>query len=190
MGLIDRPEFQKALPVLEKIENDGYQAYFVGGCIRDAMLHLPINDVDIATSAYPEEIQKIFPKHFDVGLQHGTVMAWYKGETYEITTFRTESDYQDYRRPDRVTFVRDLKEDLLRRDFTINAMAMDKDGEVKDYFHGQEDLQKGIIRAVGDPSERFHEDALRMMRAVRFASQLDFQIEECTLKAIKDSAPS
>lgn len=186
--IIDNKEFQKALPVLKKIESFGYQAYFVGGCIRDALLGLTSHDVDIATSAFPEEIQAIFPKHFDVGLEHGTVMAYFNGDTYEITTFRTESEYEDYRRPKEVTFVRSLEEDLLRRDFTINAMAMDTEGQLIDYFQGQEDLKAGRLRAVGKAHDRFQEDALRMMRAVRFASQLGFELETDTAQAIKDSA--
>lgn len=181
--------FIKALPVLEKLEQAGFEAYFVGGSIRDALLGLPIHDVDIATSAYPQEVQGLFPKHFDVGLQHGTVMAWVAGETYEITTFRSESTYQDYRRPDSVTFVKSLKEDLLRRDFTINALAMDRKGGIIDYFSGQEDLEAGLIRCVGLADERLHEDALRMMRAVRFSSQLGFNIETATAKALAFNAP-
>lgn len=186
---IEAEEFKQALPVLQAIEAEGYRAYFVGGCIRDVLLHLPIHDVDIATSAYPSEVQHIFPKHFDVGIEHGTVMVCFEGETYEITTFRTEADYEDFRRPSEVTFVRSLSEDLLRRDFTINAMAMGADGQIVDYFQGKEDLQAKRLRAVGVPKERFHEDALRMMRAVRFASQLDFHIEEQTKSAIKSCAP-
>ncbi|WP_195853012.1 CCA tRNA nucleotidyltransferase [Aerococcus sanguinicola] len=187
--MIQDPVFQQALPVLKALEAAGYEAYFVGGAIRDALLGLPIHDVDIATSAYPQEVQDVFPKHFDVGLEHGTVMAWYEGETYEITTFRTESGYQDYRRPDKVEFVQSLEEDLLRRDFTMNALAMASDGQIIDYFNGQEAIKEGRIEAVGVAHERFHEDALRMMRAVRFASQLDFEIAEETSRALKTNAP-
>ncbi|MDK6804612.1 CCA tRNA nucleotidyltransferase [Aerococcus sp. UMB7834] len=187
--MIQDPVFQQALPVLKALEAAGYEAYFVGGAIRDALLGLPIHDVDIATSAYPQEVQEVFPKHFDVGLEHGTVMAWYEGETYEITTFRTESGYQDYRRPDKVEFVQSLQEDLLRRDFTMNALAMASDGRIIDYFEGQEAIKEGRIEAVGVANERFHEDALRMMRAVRFASQLDFDIAEETSQALKTNAP-
>lgn len=182
--LVTQPAFQRALSVLERLQAAGFEAYFVGGSIRDALLGQTIHDVDIATAAYPSEVQAIFPKHFDVGLEHGTVMALVGGETYEITTFRTESAYQDYRRPDHVTFVRHLEADLLRRDFTINALAMNASGEVFDYFTGLADLKAKTIRAVGEAKERFHEDALRMMRAVRFASQLDFQIETKTEQAI------
>ncbi|MDO4681031.1 MAG: CCA tRNA nucleotidyltransferase [Aerococcus sp.] len=187
--LMEQPAFREAKPILDRLTAAGFEAYFVGGSIRDALLGQVINDVDIATSAYPSEVQAIFPKHFDVGLEHGTVMALVDGETYEITTFRTESTYQDYRRPDHVTFVRQLADDLLRRDFTINALAMDATGTVYDYFTGLEDLKAKTIRAVGTATERFHEDALRMMRAVRFASQLDFAIDPDTTAALQSNAP-
>lgn len=187
LDLISLPEsFQKAAKVIEKIEAAGYEAYFVGGCVRDVLLDRPIHDIDIATSAFPMEMKEIFPKTIDVGIEHGTVLALVEGEQYEITTFRTESTYQDYRRPDSVTFVRSLEEDLKRRDFTMNALAMTKDGKIIDLFDGYQDIQQKIVRAVGEPSERFHEDALRMMRALRFSSQLDFMIEEDTFKAIAE----
>lgn len=178
------PLFTKALPIIEKIEAAGYEAYFVGGCVRDVLLNKKINDVDIATSAFPAEVKAIFPKTVDVGIEHGTVMVLKNGETYEVTTFRTESTYQDFRRPDQVVFVRSLEEDLKRRDFTVNALAMTPAGEVIDYFGGVNDLKKGLIKAVGLPKERFFEDALRMMRGVRFVSQLDFKIDLETKKAI------
>jgi len=181
-------EFTKAAPIIHTLNEAGYEAYFVGGAVRDLLLDLPIHDVDIATSAYPDEVQDLFPRHFDVGLDHGTIMVWFEGETYEITTFRTESTYQDYRRPDKVTFVQNLEEDLLRRDFTINALAMNPDHKIVDYFHGQKDLAEKVIRAVGNPHDRFNEDGLRMMRGVRFASQLDFHIEPETLVAIAENA--
>ncbi|MBB1099538.1 CCA tRNA nucleotidyltransferase [Limosilactobacillus sp. WF-MT5-A] len=181
--------FEPARPVLQKIEDAGYEAYFVGGCVRDTILHDEIHDIDIATSAYPSEIKTIFNHTVDTGIEHGTVMILDHGTGYETTTFRTESGYQDYRRPDKVTFVRSLSEDLQRRDFTINALALREDGEVIDLFNGLEDLQKHLIKAVGNPNERFHEDALRMMRAVRFASKLDFVIDTATLKGIKENAP-
>lgn len=182
-------EFTKAENVLREIQAHGFEAYFVGGSVRDALLGQPIHDVDIATSAYPEEIKEIFHRTVDVGIDHGTVLVLIGEEQYEITTFRTESTYQDFRRPDEVTFVRSLKEDLKRRDFTINALAMDVDGEIIDLFDGINDLEKQIIQAVGNPKERFNEDALRMMRGLRFASQLDFTIESNTLLAIKEFRP-
>lgn len=182
-------KFQEALPILDIFEKNGFEAYFVGGSVRDALLGKPINDIDIATSAFPEEVKSIFKKTIDVGIQHGTVVVLFHNEPYEVTTFRTESGYQDYRRPDEVTFVRSLEEDLKRRDFTINAFAMDQKGVIKDFFQGLTDLDDKVIRAVGDPFERFSEDALRIMRAIRFQSQLNFEIEKETFQAIVESAP-
>lgn len=185
-------EFKQALPVLEKIIEHGYEAYFVGGSVRDVLLGREIHDVDIATSAYPEEIKAIFPYTIDVGIEHGTVLVLAgktEAEHYEVTTFRTESQYTDYRRPDHVDFVRDLSEDLKRRDFTINAFACGIDGEIVDCFDGLMDLKESRIRAVGKAQERFNEDALRIMRAVRFAASLDFTIEEETFVAMKSHAP-
>ncbi|GHV97575.1 CCA-adding enzyme [Lactobacillus nasalidis] len=176
--------FTAAMPVLEKLEAAGYEAYFVGGCVRDLLIKRPIHDVDIATSAYPEEVKQTFAKSIDTGIQHGTVTVLYGGGSYEITTFRTESGYQDFRRPDKVTFVQNLDEDLKRRDFTINALAMNRQGEIVDLFDGLGDLDRHLIKAVGNAEERFHEDALRMMRAVRFMSQLSFQLEGKTRQAI------
>ena len=180
------PIFTAAFPVLKQLEQAGYEAYFVGGAVRDLILKRPIHDIDIATSAYPEEVKQIFPKTIDTGIKHGTVTVLNDGASYEITTFRTESGYQDFRRPDHVTFVQNLAEDLKRRDFTINALAMNRTGEVIDLFNGLGDLQKHLIKAVGDPMKRFHEDALRMMRAVRFMSQLNFELESQTKEAVSD----
>ncbi|MEK2461485.1 CCA tRNA nucleotidyltransferase [Lactobacillus gasseri] len=188
MKITNLPEvFTAALPVLKRINEAGYEAYFVGGSVRDLLLNRHIHDVDIATSAYPMEIKQIFKKTIDTGIKHGTVTVLYEGESYEITTFRTESGYQDFRRPDHVTFVQNLSEDLKRRDFTINALAMDVDGNVIDHFDGLGDLDKHLIRAVGKAENRFHEDALRMMRAVRFMSQLQFTLEPETEQAISDN---
>lgn len=186
---LSQAEFHEALPILRTIEAAGYEAYFVGGSVRDALLGLPIHDVDIASSAYPAEIKQLFHRTVDTGIQHGTVMILDHGHGYEVTTFRTESGYQDFRRPDHVTFVRSLREDLKRRDFTINALAVNQDGTVIDLFDGLTDLTRKQLRAVGDPHERFHEDALRMMRAVRFESQLGFTVEPATQAAIKANAP-
>ncbi|WEV39404.1 CCA tRNA nucleotidyltransferase [Lactobacillus sp. ESL0680] len=179
--------FTAALPVLKTLEEAGFEAYFVGGSVRDLLLGRHIHDIDIATSAYPEEVKELFNRSIDTGIKHGTVTVLYDGESYEITTFRTESGYQDYRRPDHVTFVQNLSEDLKRRDFTINALAMNTNGEIIDLFDGLGDLQKHVIRAVGDPEKRFNEDALRMMRAVRFMSQLQFNLETKTEQAVKDN---
>ncbi|WP_294756156.1 CCA tRNA nucleotidyltransferase [uncultured Lactobacillus sp.] len=178
--------FTAAFPVLQQLEQANYEAYFVGGSVRDLLLKRPIHDIDIATSAYPEEVKQLFPKTIDTGIKHGTVTVLHGGSSYEITTFRTESGYQDFRRPDHVTFVQNLAEDLKRRDFTINALAMNRKGEIIDLFNGIGDLQKHLIKAVGDPMKRFHEDALRMMRAVRFMSQLCFDLEPQTEKAVMD----
>ncbi|WP_406686850.1 CCA tRNA nucleotidyltransferase [Rossellomorea vietnamensis] len=178
--------FQQAVPVLKKLEKAGFEAYFVGGSVRDYLLGRTINDVDIATSAYPEEVKAVFRKTVDIGIEHGTVLVLEEGREYEITTFRTESSYTDYRRPDKVEFIRSLDGDLKRRDFTMNSMAMDGDGTIIDPYHGREDIQNGLIRTVGSPEMRFTEDALRMMRAVRFVSQLGFNLESTTLISLSD----
>ena len=185
MRLTQMPsEFQKALPVLEKIKEAGFEAYFVGGSVRDALLNRPIHDVDIATSSYPEETKQIFSRTADIGIEHGTVLVLDGDEEYEVTTFRTEDVYVDYRRPSAVSFVRSLEEDLKRRDFTINALAIGIDDQLMDFFDGIGDLERQCIRCVGDAKERFNEDALRMFRAVRFVGQLGFQVEEETKHAI------
>lgn len=181
--------FQTALPVLSTIESHGYEAYFVGGCVRDTLLNLPIHDIDIASNATPDEIQSIFKHTFDVGKEHGTIVVLYQDVPYEVTTFRTEGAYSDFRRPDEVQFVRNLEEDTLRRDFTINALAFDHYGKLYDYHQGLPDLKAKLIRAVGQASERFNEDALRMLRAIRFASQLGFEIEYDTFLALQQLAP-
>lgn len=176
--------FLKALPILDQIEQAGFEAYFVGGSVRDYLLNRSIHDIDIATSATPDEIKGIFHKTVDVGIAHGTVIVLFHGEPYEVTTFRSESEYNDFRRPNEVTFIRSLEEDLKRRDFTMNAIAMDKSGQMIDHFHGQADIQNKVIKTVGKAEERFREDALRMMRAVRFMSQLSFQVDQSTLLAL------
>ncbi|WP_342581267.1 CCA tRNA nucleotidyltransferase [Ureibacillus sp. FSL W7-1570] len=181
-------DWEVALRVIDKIEKAGYEAVIVGGAVRDHLLARKIHDVDVATNALPMEIKNIFRNTVDVGIQHGTVIVLDEGSPIEVTTYRTDGTYTDFRRPEEVTFVRDLPKDLERRDFTINAMAYTKDGEIIDLFGGKEDLNNGIIRAVGDANSRFREDALRMLRAVRFAAQLGFSIEESTMNAIqKDS---
>nr|MWN20976.1 CCA tRNA nucleotidyltransferase [Leuconostoc lactis] len=183
-------EFVAAQPVLQRLEAAGFEAYFVGGAVRDMLLQKPIHDVDIASAAFPEEVKKQFDKTVDTGIQHGTVMVLDHGLGYEITTFRTESTYTDFRRPDTVTFVRSLSEDLQRRDFTINALAMTYDGEIVDLFEGLADLSAGVIRAVGEAEVRFTEDALRMMRALRFSAQLGFQIAPDTRAALQRLVPN
>ena len=183
-----RPVFKQATPILTEIEKAGFEAYFVGGCVRDHLIGREISDIDIATSATPHEIKKIFPKTIDVGIEHGTVIVNWNKETYELTTFRTDGEYTDFRRPSEVTFIRNLHEDLKRRDFTMNSIAMDKDGTLIDPFQGKQAIQNKMIETVGAASERFHEDALRMMRAVRFVSQLQFSIEPTTYHALKEHA--
>jgi tRNA nucleotidyltransferase (CCA-adding enzyme) len=178
--------FLAAVPVLEKLESAGFEAYFVGGSVRDYLLHKEINDVDIATSATPEEVKQIFDKTVDIGIEHGTLLVLYQNYSYEITTFRNEAEYEDFRRPKEVTFIRSLTEDLQRRDFTMNAIAMNKDGNLIDPFQGQLSIRNQVIQTVGKAADRFQEDALRMMRAVRFVSQLSFTIEEETLNALKN----
>lgn len=182
-------EFQEALPILEKLKAAGYEAYFVGGSVRDAILGRPIHDVDIATSAYPEETKKVFSRTIDVGIEHGTVLVLSGEQEYEITTFRTEDIYVDFRRPSQVSFVRSLEEDLKRRDFTVNAFALDNQANIIDLFAGLKDLNDKVLRAVGIAQERFNEDALRIMRGFRFAASLDFDIEESTFQAMKETAP-
>jgi len=179
--------FQDAAPILQKIEAAGFEAYFVGGSVRDYLLGKKINDIDIATSAKPEEIKKIFGHTIDVGIQHGTVMVIVDGKSYEITTFRTESSYVDFRRPSEVAFIRELREDLKRRDFTMNAMAMDAKGNIIDYFAGREAIKQQKIKTVGNAHERFQEDALRIMRAVRFVSTLGFALEKSTHSSIREN---
>ncbi|KQL42235.1 hypothetical protein AN960_03070 [Bacillus sp. FJAT-25509] len=179
--------FDKAKPILDKLIKNGYEAYFVGGCVRDKLLNRTIGDIDIATSALPEEVMSIFPKTVPTGLQHGTVLVIQNSEPYEITTFRTESTYHDYRRPSEVTFVKSIEEDLKRRDFTMNAIAMTIENEIIDPFNGTIDLYDGLIRCVGEAKERFQEDALRMLRGIRFVSQLDFRLHDETFNAIKSN---
>lgn len=173
------------------LEKAGYKSYLVGGCLRDSLLNKESHDVDICTQALPDEILEVFKdyKTIDIGKKFGTIKVIYGDFEYEITTMRKESSYNDKRHPDKVDFTKDIVEDLKRRDFTINAMAKRKD-EIIDPFDGQADLKKKIIRAVGDPVARINEDLLRSLRAVRFATSLDFQIEENFKKAIKNKASS
>lgn len=177
--------FDEAKPILERLHQSGFEAYFVGGAVRDFLLGREIGDIDIATSAKPEDIKNLFHKTIDVGAEHGTIIVIHQGEQYEVTTYRMESDYEDFRRPKSVQFITSLKEDLRRRDFTINAMAMDVNGKVFDYFHGKVHMEQKLIHTVDSPSERFTEDALRMLRALRFVSQLNFTISSETKEAIK-----
>ncbi|BBH20958.1 CCA-adding enzyme [Paenibacillus baekrokdamisoli] len=174
-----------ALPVLQKLESQGYEAVFVGGCVRDTIMGRTLHDVDIATSATPEQVIASFPRTIPTGLQHGTITVIHGAETYEVTTYRTETAYEQFRRPAQVQFVTEHEADLLRRDFTINAMAMRADGTVVDPFGGMQDLQDRIIRCVGDADARLQEDALRMVRAIRFASEFNMRIAPQTWRALK-----
>ncbi|MFH0347486.1 CCA tRNA nucleotidyltransferase [Bacillus vallismortis] len=176
--------FIKALPVLRTLIEAGHQAYFVGGSVRDSYMKRTIGDVDIATDAAPDQVERLFQRTVDVGKEHGTIIVLWEDETYEVTTFRTESEYEDYRRPSEVNFITSLEEDLKRRDLTINAMAMTAEGQVLDYFGGKKDIDQKLIRTVGRPKDRFQEDALRMLRAVRFMSQLGFTLSLETEEAI------
>ncbi|WP_404814316.1 CCA tRNA nucleotidyltransferase [Clostridium tagluense] len=171
--------------ILDTLTSNGYEAYIVGGSVRDFIngILLP-KDYDIATNALPEDVIKLFDKTVPTGIKHGTVTVMISGEAFEVTTYRIDGEYLDNRRPEGVIFVSNLKQDLSRRDFTINAMAFNEQQGVIDYFGGIEDLNNKTIRAVGEPNKRFQEDALRMLRAIRFAARLGFQIEEKTLKAI------
>lgn len=176
--------------ILETLQGAGFEAYIVGGCVRDALLGREPHDWDITTSALPHEVKELFPRTIDTGLQHGTVTVMCGRTGYEVTTFRVDGVYEDGRHPKEVTFTPSLAEDLKRRDFTINAMAYDGKGGLIDLFGGQQDLADGIIRAVGDPLQRFSEDALRIMRAIRFSAQLGYEIDGATLEAASALAPN
>ncbi|WP_434750581.1 CCA tRNA nucleotidyltransferase [Paenibacillus amylolyticus] len=170
--------------VLHRLNEHGFEAYWVGGCVRDEMLGRAVDDMDITTSASPEQVMALFDDCIPTGLQHGTVTVRSGGYYFEVTTFRTESEYQDNRRPAAVQFVQDIKEDLQRRDFTMNALAMDVNGVIVDPFGGQKDIKQGLVRCVGLAVERFGEDALRMLRCVRFASVFDFRIAHHTWRGL------
>ena len=175
--------------LLRRLAEAGYAAYFVGGCVRDALLGRPVKDIDIATAARPETVMALFPQAIPTGLQHGTVTVPLGEWKYEVTTFRAESDYSDGRHPDAVSFLDDVEGDLERRDFTVNAMAVDADGRLVDPFGGRRDLEAKVLRAVGDPEARFGEDALRMLRFVRFAAEYGFAADEATWTQAKLGAP-
>jgi poly(A) polymerase len=179
-----------AIEIVRKLRRAGYEALFAGGCVRDMLMGNEPADYDIATSAAPEEVMKLFRRTVAVGAQFGVVLILFRGKQYEVATFRSDEGYVDGRRPQRVTYT-DAREDALRRDFTINALFYDPlRDEVIDYVEGRLDIEKKVIRTVGDPFERFEEDKLRMVRAVRFAARLDFDIEESTLEAIKKFSPN
>lgn len=176
--------------IIDNIRSHGYEAFIVGGCVRDAVLGRIPGDWDITTSAKPEQVKEIFGKTVDTGLKHGTVTIIKHGSGYEVTTYRIDGEYLDGRHPETVEFTPDLREDLKRRDFTINAMAYSHETGIVDEFEGMEDLKRRVVRCVGCAKDRFTEDALRILRAVRFAAQLDFVIEDETYKAIAEIAPN
>ncbi|AOZ94560.1 hypothetical protein PNBC_10695 [Paenibacillus crassostreae] len=170
--------------ILQTLHAHGFEAYWVGGCVRDELMGRAVHDMDLTTSAHPEEIIRLFEHTIPTGIQHGTITVMMEGQPFEVTTYRVEGTYIDHRRPDEVTFVKDIKEDLQRRDFTMNAIARDLDGTYIDPFDGLMDTRRGKIRCVGNPLERFDEDALRMVRCVRFASVFGYSIAKNTWKGL------
>lgn len=176
--------------IINTLEEAGYEAYAVGGCVRDSILGREPDDWDITTSAKPEEIKRLFPRTVDTGIKHGTVTVLLGGEGFEVTTYRIDGTYEDGRHPTEVTFTANLKEDLRRRDFTINAMAYNDRSGLVDLYGGLADMENRVIRCVGDAGERFDEDALRMLRAVRFSAQLGYRIDEATGEAVRALAPN
>lgn len=186
MKIINVPE--DVSEILKLIHDSGEEAYVVGGCVRDSLLGVEPHDWDITTSATPEQVKALFKRTVDTGLSHGTITVLINNEGYEVTTYRVDGKYEDFRRPKAVTFTRSLSEDLLRRDFTINAMAYNHQEGIIDLYNGKDDLEKQMIRCVGTPIDRFNEDALRMLRAIRFSAKLGFTIEAGTYAAIRELA--
>lgn len=176
--------------IIKTLMAAGYEAYAVGGCVRDSVMERSPNDWDITTSAKPAEVKRLFSRTIDTGIKHGTVTIMLDREGFEVTTYRIDGIYEDGRHPREVTFTASLEEDLKRRDFTINAMAYNEETGLVDIFGGMQDIEQGVIRCVGDAEERFTEDALRMLRAVRFSAQLGYRIEEATKSAIRKLAPN
>lgn len=179
---------EEVVEIISTLNENGYEGYIVGGCVRDLLMDRVPQDWDLTTSAKPEDVKKLFKKTYDTGIAHGTVTVILNNKHFEITTYRIEGIYEDHRRPKEVTFTNDLEEDLSRRDFTMNAIAYHPKEGFIDPTGGIEDIKKKSIRCVGNPHKRFEEDALRMLRGIRFSSQLDFTIEENTLEAIKTNA--
>ena len=179
---------EKVRTIIRELEDHGFEAFAVGGCVRDSLLGRAPEDWDITTNALPQEVKSIFPHTIDTGIEHGTVTVMLNHEGFEVTTYRIDGEYEDARHPKQVSFTSQLTEDLRRRDFTINAMAYSDSAGLIDVFGGRGDMEARVIRCVGDPDERFDEDALRIMRAVRFSAQLDFTIEPRTLRAISTHA--
>ncbi|MGG1685522.1 CCA tRNA nucleotidyltransferase [Pseudalkalibacillus sp. NRS-1564] len=181
--------YNTCMEVLHILTEDGFEAYIVGGAVRDALLGIPVADFDIASSAKPEEVMRLFNKVVPTGIDHGTVTVIYKELSFEVTTFRSEKGYRDFRHPSAVSFLGTIEDDLGRRDFTINSMALSIKGDVIDLYDGLDDLKRRLLRTVGDPAERFQEDALRMVRALRFQSVLDFSLDKETEEALILNAP-
>ena len=181
---------EKVRYILQVLEAAGWESYAVGVCVRDAILNRTPGDWDITTRARPEQVKALFPRCIDTGIQHGTVTVLLGKEGFEVTTYRIDGTYQDGRHPDEVFYTTELREDLRRRDFTMNAMAYHPDRGLVDIFGGRRDLHRKIVRCVGEPSERFSEDALRILRAVRFAAQLGFSVEPRTEEALRALAPN
>ncbi|MCI9336773.1 MAG: HDIG domain-containing protein [Lachnospiraceae bacterium] len=181
---------EKGQYIVKTLQEAGFEAYVVGGCVRDSILGREPQDWDITTSARPQQVKALFARTIDTGLQHGTVTVMLQGEGFEVTTYRIDGTYEDSRHPSRVTFTADLREDLRRRDLTINAMAYNDTSGLADFFGGLADLKAGVVRCVGDPGERFGEDALRILRAIRFSAQLGYTIEQDTAAAIVNLAPT
>ena len=177
---------EHAEKIINVLEQAGFEAYVVGGCVRDSLLHKEPKDWDITTSAKPEQVKALFARTIDTGIEHGTVTVMMDKVGYEVTTYREDGEYKDHRRPMGVIFTSSLKDDLKRRDFTINAMAYNETEGLVDLFGGKEDLESGILRCVGEARDRFDEDALRILRALRFSAQLNFELEEKTKKAMKE----
>ena len=173
--------------ILKKLIESGYEAYFVGGFVRDMLIDRVSSDIDITTNALPEEVEKLFEKTIPTGKKYGTITVIIEDLSFEVTTYRIDQEYVNYRKPKNVIYSNNLKEDLKRRDFTINALAMDIHDQVIDLFSGKEDLKDKVIRAIGDPNERFNEDALRIIRALRFVSKFNFSIENETLTSMKNN---
>ena len=186
--VINLPE--KVKYIIDRITEAGYEAYAVGGCVRDSILGREPDDWDITTSAKPQQIKALFRRTVDTGIAHGTVTVMLDREGYEVTTYRIDGEYEDHRHPREVVFTSQLVEDLRRRDFTINAMAYNESAGLVDAFDGMGDIRRGMIRCVGCARERFTEDALRILRALRFSAQLGYEIQEDTGEAIRELAPS
>ena len=178
--------FDKAFRVMQQLESRGYEAYLVGGAVRDHLIGKQVGDLDIATSATPNQVMQVFDKVIPIGIEHGTVLVRFEEESFEITTFRTEGTYSDYRHPDSVNFVTDVTADLARRDYTVNAIAMNRNGELVDPFGGRDAIEKQELVTVGNAFDRFQEDPLRMMRGVRFVSQLGYNLDDDARKVIKE----